>query len=163
MKFSVFFTSPGLRRISVYIGILIGITISFFTDWRLSVLIGALVTLAVSVILPVIFYCVFLPYARMKKSLPQPFLLDEPVQFTVKSGRVGGFFVLTKRSMVLLSRECETQTMELTHDKVVKTVAKRESPTLDIYLNDTQFISVFSVKRDELVETLRANGWNVVE
>ncbi|MBQ9784715.1 MAG: hypothetical protein IJW29_04360 [Clostridia bacterium] len=163
MSFSTFFTSAGLRKISVCIGVLVGIGVWMLGDWRVAVLVGAIVTLVTSLLLPTLFYIVFLPYARLKKTLPKPFLFDEPVQFTVKSGRVSGFLVLTEKSMVFLSRECQTQTMELTRDKIQRTVVGKDPMTLDIYLSETQFIRVFSTVREELVSLLRENGWNVTE
>ncbi len=163
MNFSTFFTSSGLRKISVYVGLLIGLGVSFFADWRVAVLVGAIVILVTSILLPTFFYVAFLPYARLKKTLPKPFLFDEPVQFTVKTGRVSGFFILTEKSMILLSRECQTQTMELTRDNILKTVVGKDPMTLDIYLNETQFIRVFSAVREELVRLLRENGWSVTE
>ncbi len=163
MSFSTFFTSRGLRKIAIYIGILVGLAVSMPGDWRVGVLVGAIVILVASILLPTFFYVVFLPYARLKKTLPKPFLFDEPVQFTVKSGRVSGFFILTEKSMIFLSRECQTQTMELTRDRIMKTVVGKEPMTLDIYLSDTQFIRVFSAVREELIELLRKNGWNVIE
>ncbi len=133
-----------------------------FADWRIGLLVGAIVTLLVSVVLPLVFYVKFLPYARMKKDLQQPFLFDEPVRFTVKHGTVGGFFILTEKSMIFLSLECATHTLELTRDKV-KHVSARNEMALDIYLNNTQFVRVFSAFREELVEILRENGWNITE
>lgn len=147
----------------MYIGILAGLTTSFFADWRVSVLVGAIVVLFVSLLLPFVFYLVFLPYARIKRTLPQPFLFDEPVQFTARSGRVSGFFILTEKSMIFLSRECKNQVTELTRDKVKKTVVLKEPGAMDVYLNDTQFIRMFCIVREELVELLRKNGWNVTE
>ena len=163
MNFSTFFTSPGLRKISVFIGILVGAAVSLMGDWRVGVLVGAIVVLVASLLLPIIFYVIFLPYARLKKDLPKPFLFDEPVQFTVKSGHVSGFFILTEKSMILLSRECQNPKMELTRESVLKTVMGKDPMTLDIYLNEKQFVRVFSTVREELVELLRKNGWNVTE
>lgn len=162
MKFSEFFASPGVRRLSVILGILAGIGTTMFTDWRIGVLAGAVVTLLASIVLPIIFYVQFLPYARIKKELNCPFLFDEPVRFTVKHGTVGGFFILTEKSMIFLSLECTTHMLELPRDKV-KQVSAGKDMTLDVYLSNTQFVRVFSAVREELIEILRENGWNITE
>ncbi len=162
MKFSEFFTAPGLRRLSVWFGVLVGFAVSMLADWKWGVLIGAIVVLISSVLLPVIYYFKFLPYARLKKKIGEPFLFDEPVRFTVKTGTVGGFFILTEKSMIFLSTECADNTLELSRDKV-KRVSLGDTSALDIYLNNTQFVRVFSTAREELVKILREHGWTVTE
>ncbi|MBQ9773164.1 MAG: hypothetical protein IJW30_00695 [Clostridia bacterium] len=147
----------------MYIGIFVGLLVSFFADWRYAVLVGAIAVLLVSLLLPVLFYLAFLPYKRLKKELAQPFLFDEPVQFTVKTGKVSGFFILTEQSMVFLSRECANPTMELKRAQVKRVIKKQQNMTIDVYLNDTQFIRVFSAACEDLTEILRKNGWNVTE
>ncbi len=162
MKFSAFFTSSGLRKLAIWLGILTGLGVSMFADWKYGVLIGAVVVLLTSLILPVIFYLRFLPYAKLKRTIEQPFLFDAPVRFTVKTGTVGGFFILTERSMIFLSLECADNTLELTRDKV-KRVALGDATTLDIYLNNTQFVRVFCAAREEIVSILRDHGWSITE
>ena len=147
---------------SVILGIFVGAGVLMFADWKIGVLVGAAVTLLASLVLPIVFYVQFLPYARMKKELARPFLFDEPVRFTVKHGMVGGFFILTEKSMIFLSLECATHTMELPREKV-KQVSVGKDMALDIYLSDTQFIRVFSAVREELIEILRENGWKITE
>ena len=163
MKFSDLLRMPNPRRIALLLGILCGVGVGIFVDWRYGLLAGAALTLVVSLLLPTIFYLNFLPYKRLKQTLKGPFWFDEPVQFTVKTGRVNGFFLLTDKSMVFLSHECATPTLELTRDKVQKTVVHSERMTLDIYLNDKQIIRVFSDVCDELVEILREHGWSIAE
>ena len=162
MKLSEFFRASFLRALSIRIGIFVGIGVWIFTEWNYGVLVGAVVTLLTSLVLPVIFYIKFLHYERMKRVLKRPFLLDEPVRFTVKKGTVGGFFVLTEKSMIFLSLECENQTMELTQSQVLS-VRRGHNFTINIYLNNTQFIRLFSNDSEAVLNTLRENGWNVAE
>lgn len=162
MKFTDFLTAPGIRSLSIQGGIIIGVGTSIMWDWRYGILVGAIAALLISLVLPVFFYLNFLPYKRLKKTIAGPFLFDEPVRFTVKKGTVGGFFVLTERSMVFLSRECATPTLELSRDDV-KQVCMGENMTINIYLNNTQFIRVFSAVSEELVKVLREHGWSVTE
>ncbi len=165
MKFSAFFTSPGLRRLSVWLGILTGLIGLIFFDWRLAVAIGAATVLLLSLLLPLLFYWRFLPYRKLKKSLgdDKRYIFDEPVRFTVKSGTVGGFFLLTERSMIFLSLECDTKSMELTRDKVVRVSGGGEDLHIDIYLNNTQFVRVFTGAHEEVLKILREHGWNTVQ
>ena len=162
MKLSEFFRAPFLRSLAIRVGVFVGIGVWIFTEWNYGVLIGAIVTLLTSLILPVIFYVKFLPYERMKRVLKRPFLLDEPVRFTVKKGTVGGFFILTEKSMIFLSRECENNTLELTHAQV-QSVRRGHNFTINIYLNNTQFIRLFSNDSEAVLKVLREQGWNVAE
>ncbi|MBE6588909.1 MAG: hypothetical protein E7643_01905 [Ruminococcaceae bacterium] len=162
MKFSEFFTAPFIRSFAIRIGIFIGILTTLFSGWKMGILIGAVSVLVISLILPVLFYFAFLPYVRMKQKFARPFLFDEPVRFTVKKGTVGGFFIITEKTLVFLSKECTSQTLELSRDEV-KSVSLGKDLTVDIYLNNTQFIRVFSGACDEIMEILRTNGWNTVE
>ena len=160
MKLSEFFTSRGIRSFAIRTGIFAGIGAWIFADWRYGILLGAIVALLTSIVLPFIFYFKFLPYTKLKRQLPQPFLFDEPVRFTVKKGTIGGFFILTEKSIFFLSRECADQTLELTRDKV-KSISLGKNFTIDIFLNNTQFIRIFSGAGEDLLEILRENGWNV--
>lgn len=162
MKFTEFLTAPFLRSFAIRIGIFVGIGAWIFLDWQYGILIGAIVTLLASLILPVIFYVKFLPYERMKRALTRPFLFDEPVRFTVKKGTVGGFFILTEKSMIFLSRECEKNELTLSREDV-QSVRRGHNFTISIYLNNTQFIRVFSNDSEGILDILRENGWNVTE
>ena len=162
MKFTAFLCSPGVRSLAIRAGILIGFGAAMLWDWQYGILVGAIAALVISLILPIFFYFNFLPYKRLKEKITGPFLFDEPVRFTVKKGTVGGFFVLTERSMVFLSRECTTPTLELSHDDV-KNVSMGQNLTINIYLNNTQFIRVFSGASEELIKIMREHGWNVTE
>lgn len=162
MKLSQLFTSRGIRSFALRTGIFLGIAAWIFADWRYGVLVGAIVTLLTAVALPFVYYFKFLPYSRIKNRLPHPFLFDEPVRFTVKKGTVGGFFILTEKSMVFLSRECAEEALELTRDKV-KSISLGKNFTIDIFLSNTQFIRIFSGAVEDLAEILRKNGWNVRE
>ena len=154
-----------MRALSVRVGIIIGLAVLLFSelDWRYGVLIGALVTLLATVLLPLIFYVKLLPYKRLKERFKRPFLVDVPVRFTVKKGTVGGFFVLTAQSMIFLSHECPNPVLELSHRDVASIVLGDRAGTINIYLNQTQFISVISAVDEEIIAILKENGWNVTE
>ena len=162
MKFIEFFTAPFIRAFAIRIGILIGAITALFAGWKIGILVGAVAVLLISLILPVLFYFTFLPYVRMKEKYKRPFLFDEPVRFTVKKGSVGGFFIITEKTLVFLSKECTSQVLELSRDEV-KSVTMGRDLTVNIYLSNTQFIKVFSGACEEIMEILRTNGWNTVE
>ncbi len=162
MKFGEFFTAPFIRSFAIRIGIFIGLIVTLFAGWKLGILAGAVAVLLIALILPVVFWITFLPYVKMKEQFKRPFLFDEPVRFTVKKGNVGGFFIITEKTLVFLSRECTAQTLELSREEV-KSVILGKDLTVNIYLSNTQFIRVFSGACEEIMEILRANGWNTVE
>lgn len=159
MNFSQAFTDGATRSFSIRIGIVIGLITSLFAGWKYGILIGAIATLAISLILPILFYVVFLPYKRMKKDISGVFLFDEPVRFTVKRGTVGGFLVITEKSMVFLSGEADEKSLELSRDQV-RLVSVGDKLTVDIYLNEKQYIRVFSGAYEEILSILREQGWN---
>lgn len=158
MKYSDYFHARGVRTVSFVFGCFAGIPIALFTNWQYGVLSGAIVALLASFILPWRLYRADLPYARVKETLEAPFLIDERVRFTVKGGTVGGFFILTKDSIVLLSLENGDHRLELSHDDV-KSVTMGENMTISIFLNDKQFVRVISGGCREMYDILRENGW----
>ena len=160
MNFSQAFNVPNVKSLSVRIGLLIGLLTSIFAGWKLGVLIGAIATLVISLLLPILFYLTFLPYKRMKKEIEGPFLFDEPVRYTVKKGTVGGFLVITERAMIFLSGESDTKRLELSKDQV-RRITTGEQLTIDVYLNEKQYVRVFSAAREEIVSILRQQGWNI--
>lgn len=163
MKLSDYFFSSAKRSSALRLGIPIGIAGGLITwDWRYGLLIGAVATLLLSLILPLIVYRADLPYNRIKATLAQPFLFDERVRFTVQNGTVGGFFILTEESMVLLSMEHGTHQLELKREDI-QSVALGENLCLNIFLPGNKFIRVISDVCYEMVEILRENGWNVSE
>ena len=162
MKFSEFFTAPFIRSFAIRIGIFIGLVAMLFTGWKIGILVGAVAVLLISLILPVFFYFSFLPYVKMKEKYQRPFLFDEPVRFTVKKGTIGGFFIITEKALVFLTRESSSSVLELSRDDV-KSITMGRDLTVTIYLSNTKFIKVFSGACEEIMEILRTNGWNTVD
>lgn len=160
MKFSDYFFARGVRVVSTVFGIFVGAIVWVFGDWRYGVLVGAVVTLVTSLTLPVALYREDRPYIRIKETLKQPFLLDERVRFTLRQGTVGGFFVLTDESMILLSLENGDHRLELSRNDVCSVVLS-ENMTISIYLNNKQYIRLLSGVSEEICTVLRENGWNV--
>ncbi len=161
MKFSEVFAAPFVRSFSIRIGLLVGLLTWIFAGWQYGVLVGAIAVLAISLLLPILFYLTFLPYKRMKKGIAGPFLFDEPVRFTVKKGTIGGFLVITEKTMVFLSGEAEAKQLELSREQV-RRVTAGDNLTVDIYLNEKQYIRVFSGACEEIFSILREQGWNTV-
>ena len=160
MKFSDYYLSGGARRMSITYGLMLGISAGFLFDWKIGVLVGAVVALICSVLLPVIAYLQDRPYIKIKKTLAQPLLLDERVRFTVKDGTVGGFMVLTEKTMIFLSLERGNHRLELAREDV-RYISCEEGVTISIFLNEKQFVRVISGVCGEICEILRENGWSV--
>lgn len=160
LKLSDYFLLPGVRTLSILFGIIAGFAVWLFTIWQYAVLTGAGVALVASVALPISLYREDLPYARIKETIKQPFLFDERVRFTVRGGAtVGGFFVLTEKSMVFLSMEKGNHRLELNREDVKSVVWDHEHAALSIFLNNTQFIRVVAGNCEEMYGILRENGW----
>ena len=145
---------------SITYGLMLGIPAGFLFDWKIGVLVGAVVALICSVLLPVIAYLQDRPYIKIKKTLAQPLLLDERVRFTVKDGTVGGFMVLTEKTMIFLSLERGNHRLELAREDV-RYISCEEGVTISIFLNEKQFVRVISGVCGEICEILRENGWSV--
>ena len=163
MKFSEFFNAPTMRAAAIRTGVIVGAIMAIFTDvdWRVAILIGAVVALLASVVLPIVMYIKLLPYKKFKESLGRPVLLDAPVRFLAKRGMVSGFFLLTESNLVLLSEEKEKPALELTQKDVASIALGEDVGVIDIYLDQKQFIRFVSAIDEEIVETLERHGWNV--
>lgn len=160
MKFSDYFFAPGVRPLSVFMGMLAGGLTALFAGWQYGVLVGAGAAVLLSVLIPVTVYRADIPYTRLKQTLEQPFLFDERVRFTVPNGSVGGYFILTQKTMVFLSLERGNHRLELMREDV-KSVMLGEDSSLSIFLNNTQFIRVLSAGCEEMFRILRENGWAI--
>ena len=91
--------------------------------------------------------------------MEQPFIIDERVRFTIQNGSIGGYFLLTEKSLILLSLEKGKHRLELERSQIEKIVVGEEQISLRIYINKTQFIQVFSGACQEMYRILLENGW----
>lgn len=158
MKYFDYLFNPAVRVISVLLGILIGGGAALFTGWTMGAFVGAVTVLVSAILYPTVAYFRDLPYIRIKRKLPQPFLFDARVSITVKNGAVDGFFILTDKSMYFLAINRETHSLELSREDV-KAVRKGENFSLHIFLNDTQLIRVRTPACDDLLKILADKGW----
>lgn len=165
MKFSDYFFSPVVRLLSFLGGTLTGGVVAaygiftrHFTPWVWGVLIGAGTALLLSFLVPFRFWVGDAPYRRVKATLPQPFLLEHPVRFTVPGGAVNGYLILTKQSIVLLSFERGEQRMELAREDIRSILLEENG--IKIILSNTKFVSFSSVNFEEIYQLLRREGWN---
>ena len=161
MNFFDFYLSTATRVTSVIFGLLVGAVTGFISGvWQYGVLAGAVIALAMSVILPLSLYRREIPYRKIKESIKKPFLVDERVQFTVRDGTVGGYFILTDSSMILLSLEGGDHRLELFREDVTM-VTCNENMSISIFLNEKQYIRVTTYVCVEICDVLRQNGWRV--
>lgn len=166
MSFANFFFSPGVRGLSIIGGLFFGAGTAIFGTFSgyyqgavWGILVGAGAALLLSLLLPLLFWWADTPYRKAKAQLPKPFLLDSPVRFSVPGGAVGGYFILTENSMVLLSFERGKQLMELGRDDV-RSVTIEEGGAIRILLSDTKFVSFSAVEPEQIYQLLRRQGWN---
>ena len=160
LHFGDYFSAPGVRILSVIIGLMIGGVTGIFTGWQIGTLVGATAVLIVSVLLPIALYRADVPYEKIKQTIAGNFLFDERVRFSVRGGKtVGGFFILTEKAMVFLSLEQGNHRLELSRTDVKSVVLEEEQFSIKIFLNNTQFIQVVSGACRELYGILRDNQW----
>ncbi len=158
MKYIDYLLLPGSRTLSTIFGVLAGGVVALLGGWQLGVLVGASAAILLSLLLPYLAYREDIPYNKIKETLAHPFLFDERVRFTVAEGSVGGYFILTGKSLVLLSLENGSHRLELSREDVKKIVLD-ERRALRIYLNDTKFVQVLSAYSGEMFDVLSENGW----
>lgn len=158
MKFLDFYLSSGTRTLSIFIGTLVGLVTSLFTDWKIGTLTGACVVILASVVIPIMLYREERPYTKAKEAINQPFLIDERVRFTVKEGTVGGYFLLTDDKLILLSMDKGEHRLELTRDAITSVILG-DQITLSIFLNQKQYIRVISGVCEEMYGVLSREGW----
>ena len=158
MKFKDYLFAPGVRPLSIGLGCLIGSGTALFTDLITGAFVGAITVLVAAFVVPLLVFVQELPYNRMKKALPRPFVFDERVQFTAKGGSVSGYFVLTDEHMIFLSIERGEHRMELSR-KDVRSVRSEERYCINIYLNDKEFVRVQTPMFEEMLRVLSEKGW----
>ena len=158
MKFLDFYLSSGTRTLSIFIGTLVGLVTSLFTDWKIGTLTGACVVILASVVIPIMLYREERPYTKAKAAINQPFLIDERVRFTVKEGTVGGYFLLTDDKLILLSMDKGEHRLELTRDAITSVILG-DQITLSIFLNQKQYVRVISGVCEEMYGVLSREGW----
>ena len=165
MKFSDYFHAPVVRILALIGGFFVGGSVAAygmltgaFTGWAWGMLIGAGAALLLSVIIPLRFWSADAPYRRVKETLPQPFLLELPVRFTVPGGAINGYLILTKQSLVLLSFERGEQRMELAREDINSIVLEEDG--IRIFLNNTKFVHFATANSEQIYLLLRREGWN---
>lgn len=158
---SDYFRESAFRRVAIRRGLFFGAVAGFFAqNIAYGVLIGAGVALLVSILLPLIAYRRDLPYTRIKREMDPPFLIDVRVRFSVKSGTVGGYFLLKENSMIFLSLERGDFRLELGRGDV-QSVVRDDALTVSIYLNNKQFVRLISGACETVCDVLTEEGWNV--
>lgn len=160
MKFSDYYLAPASRWVATLLGILSGVAVGLFTSWQYGALAGFGVAIAASVLVPLRVYREERPYNLIKKTLNGPFLIDRRVRFSIKGGSVGGYFILTRESMIFLSMEDGEHRLEFSRGDVQRVVLGKDM-SIRVYLNDKQFVRMVSGMIEEIGEVLAANGWSV--
>ena len=158
MKFTDYLFAPGVRPLSIGLGLMVGMGTAMFTDLTMGLFVGAIAVLVLSLIIPLIVFLQEIPYNRQKKTLQKPFVFDERVRFTIQGGAVSGYFILTEDRMIFLSLEKGEHRMELTRGDVKK-ICSEERFYLNIYLNEKNFIRVQTPVCEEMLRVLTEKGW----
>lgn len=161
MKFSDCFFSAAKRRVSVLFGAIAFALSLLFTTPQGALLAGAVTTLVSSVLLPVMTYAELRPYDKIRKTIPQPFLTEQRVRFTINGGTVGGFLILTESAVYFLSTEKGKHVLELKR-KDIAALRLEEDLSIRFFINDHQYVQVLTAKAQELYRLLQQQGWSTV-
>lgn len=132
-----------------------------FTTPQMALLSGAVTALVASVLLPVMTYAELRPYDKMRKAIPQPFLTEQRVRFTVNGGTVGGFMILTEGAVYFLSTERGKHVLELKR-KDIAALRLEEEHSLRFFINNHQYVQVLTAKAQELYQLLQQQGWSTL-
>ncbi len=143
---------------SVAIGLLVCSGTALFTDWITGAFFGAIAVLVLSLLIPLIIFIQEIPYNRIKKNLPKPFVFDERVRFTAKEGTVTGYFILTEDRMIFLSLEKGTHQMELSRKDVAE-IRSDDRYFITIRLNQKEYVRVQTPAFEEMLRLLSEKGW----
>lgn len=160
MTFSDYLFSSAARRSAIKYGLFTGVLFGIGYGWRAGLLWGAIMTLLMSVISPIVAYLQDLPYIRFKKALHSSILIDKRVLFTIKKGVVKGIFLLTAEQIVFLSMERGEHRLELSRTEI-REIKRSDETTISFFINDKQFVRLISGECEEIVDTLLQNGWTV--
>ena len=158
MKFKDYLFAPGVRPLSIALGIMIGSGTALFTDLTTGAFVGAVSVLILAFLVPLIVFLQEIPYNRMKKKISKPFVFDERVRFTAKGGSVSGYFVLTDEHMIFLSMEKGEHRMELSREDV-HGIRSDERFCINIYLNEKEFVRIQTPVFEEMLRVLTEKGW----
>lgn len=158
MKFTDYLFAPGVRPLSIGMGVLLGMGTALFTDWMVGAFTGAVAILILSILIPIIVFLQEIPYNRIKKNLPKPFVFDQRVRFTANGGDVSGYFILTEQSMIFLSLDKGEHRMELSREDVME-IRSDDRFCIKIYLNPKEYVRVQSPVFEDLMRVLREHGW----
>ncbi len=157
-KFSDYLFAPGVRPLSIGAGVLIGLGTSLFTDWITGGFVGAVAVLILSIVIPLTVFLQDIPYNRIKRQLPTPFIFDERVRFDARGTSVSGYFILTEERMIFLALEKGKHRLELSKADVCR-ISRDENYCINIYLNEQEFVRVQTPVVEEMLRVLSEKGW----
>ncbi len=162
MKYSDYFLSPATRRIATCMGLVVGTLTGLVSRWEYGLIGGVGIAILTTAVLPLVLYLQNLPFEQLKAKLKGPFLFDEQVLFLSPKGALGGYFILTDGTMVLMTRGRKKTCMELTREDV-RSVRLEDETTLRVFLNETQYIRILFGAAEEIFESLASQGWHIAK
>ena len=151
--------TPGVYFVSIVSGILAFVITLIFTDPLVALLCGAAVTLLVSVAIPLGLSMSDGKYKRFKEGIPRPFIIDERVNCVIGGELKGGFIVLTRDKLFIMTFVGKRPIRyELKRDEVKK-VSVSENIYLNIFLDYNKFIRIASGNCLEIKDKLSEQGF----
>ena len=153
--------TPAVYFISIVCGVIAYFLSSLFSEPLIALLSGVIVTLIISLAIPIAFVASDAKYKPLKMGLPGPFIIDERVNYMMGSELRHGFMVLTRESLFLITFADKKPLRYEIKREQVKKISITEEVYLNIFLDYDKFIRISSGNCHELSEKLAEQGFGV--
>lgn len=126
-----------------------------------SLLSGAVATLLISLLTPLILYWRDRRYNGIEETLPKPVLLKVSVSIRSKSRPRAGYLYLTEDTMYLYSRDRKPYASQALPMTQIKDLKVERDVFMTFKFGNTALYSLASSQCDEILDFMHSHGWNV--
>ena len=144
---------------SILGGVVTYMLISGMADMPTSVLFGAITTLGISIVVPVMFAMSDRKFIPLRKEIKDPIVIDERVNYLVGNEIKQGFMITTKESMFVISNGEKAPVKFEIKKSDIKKISVSEGVYLNIFLDYDKCIRVFPADCEDLSSRLQAEGF----
>lgn len=120
---------------------------------------GALTTLLISIIIPMMFAISDRRYIPVRKEIKEPIVIDERVNYIVGNEVRQGFMLATEKCLYVISVDNKKVVKFEINKNDVKKVSISDDVYLNIFLDYDKCIRIFSANCDELLNRLKGEGF----
>lgn len=126
-----------------------------------ALLTGAVAALIASVLAPVRLYLLDKRYDGIEETLPKPVLLKASVSIRSKTRPREGYLYLTEDTMYLFSRDRKPYASQELPKAKIRDFKVEKDVFITFRFANTALYSLASMQCEEIIDTMRAHGWNV--